>query len=303
MAIPRTVLPGRTYFVTRRCLFRLFLLVPSKFLNHLFKFCLGYAASKFGIKVHLAVVLSNHYHLIVSDPHGLLPKFCHLLNSLLARVLNAYLGRSETFWAPGSYSAVALETPEDFYEKAGYLLANPVAAGLVERAVDWPGFITPPSWLLGKSSSRLHVRRPKFFFGERTDLPKDVEIEFKIPEMLGGVSPQEAVSRIEQQRARLEDAAHRKLASEGRSFLGRRAVLAQKPEERAKSEEPRFQISPTIACRCRWKRIEALQSLASWRREYERCRQRFIAGDREVLFPPGTWGPRVIYGALVRPAS
>lgn len=303
MAVPRRVIAGRTSFVTRRCLSRLFLLVPSKFLNHLFKFCLAYAAKRFGILVHLAAVMSNHYHLLVTDPKGLLPRFCHLLNSLLARVINAHLGRTETFWAPGSYSAVAIETPDDFFEKAGYLLANPVAAGLVERCFDWPGVLTRPKQLLGTLASRELVRRPTFFFGDRTDLPEETVLEYSIPELLSGMTPEEVVAEIDRRQSSQEKAAHERLEAEGRPFLGAKAVCEMKPTDRPRTEESPFEISPTIACRCRWKRVELLQDLASWRKEYERCRKRFFEGDHSVVFPVGTWGPRVFYGARVRPAS
>ncbi|MBI5485696.1 MAG: hypothetical protein HY905_00025, partial [Deltaproteobacteria bacterium] len=62
-------------------------------------------------------------------------------DGLLTRALNAYRGRWECFFSPGSYSAVELETPDDVLGKLIYVLANPVSAGLVDHAKDWAGAI------------------------------------------------------------------------------------------------------------------------------------------------------------------
>src|SRR5690349_5667955 len=132
MTAPRQVLPGTTYLVTRRCAQREFMLRPSnRTTNPVFMYLLAFAARRYGIQVHAFCVMSNHFHLIVTDPHARLPAFHQLLDALVARALNAALGRWEAFWAPNSYSAVRLESADDIVDKAAYVLANPVAAGLV----------------------------------------------------------------------------------------------------------------------------------------------------------------------------
>ncbi|ABS26525.1 protein of unknown function DUF1568 [Anaeromyxobacter sp. Fw109-5] len=113
MTAPRQVLPGTTYLVTRRCAQRQFLLRPSAVVNEVFLYVLAVAAERFGVLVHAFCVLSNHFHLVVTDPDAQLPAFEQYLDSLVARALNASLGRWEAFWAPSSYSAVALVSPED----------------------------------------------------------------------------------------------------------------------------------------------------------------------------------------------
>src|SRR5512141_3450550 len=136
MTAPRQILTGTTYLVTRRCFQRQFLLRPCATTNDIFLYVLAVAARRFGIAVHAFCVMSNHFHLVVTDPYARLPAFEQYLDSLVARAVNASLGRWESFWAPSSYSAVALATPEDIVDKAAYVLANPVAAGLVRRGDD-----------------------------------------------------------------------------------------------------------------------------------------------------------------------
>jgi REP element-mobilizing transposase RayT len=141
---PRQVLPGTTYLVTRRCAQRQFLLQPCPATNSILLYLLGVAADRFGIQLHAFCVLSNHYHLVVTDPGARLPAFGQYLDSLVARALNASLGRWEALWAPGSYSAVALVTPDDVVDKAAYVLANPVTAGLVPQGCSWTGLWSAP---------------------------------------------------------------------------------------------------------------------------------------------------------------
>jgi putative transposase len=102
MTAPRQVLPDTTYLITRRCAQRQFLLRPSPITNEVFLYVLAVAARRFQVCVHAFCVLSNHFHLVVTDPGARLPAFEQYLDSLVARALNASLGRWESFWAPSS---------------------------------------------------------------------------------------------------------------------------------------------------------------------------------------------------------
>ena len=144
MTTPRQVIPGAVYLVTRRCSQRQFLLRPSQTTNATFLFVLAAAVRRFGIRLHAFCVLSNHFYLVLTDPDARLPEFEQYLDSLVARAVNASLGRWESFWAPSSYSAVKLVSPQDVVEKAAYVLANPVAAGLVRHGREWPGLWSSP---------------------------------------------------------------------------------------------------------------------------------------------------------------
>jgi putative transposase len=67
MTAPRQILAGATYLVTRRCVQRQFLLRPSKTVNEVFRNVLAVATARFGFLVHAYCVLSNHYHIVVTD--------------------------------------------------------------------------------------------------------------------------------------------------------------------------------------------------------------------------------------------
>ena len=93
MTLPREVIPGRFYMVTRRCTQRQLLLRPDPETNNAFIYCLADAAQRFGIDVLLPSAMSNHHHTVIYDRHGTLPAFTEHFHKLLAKCQNALRGR------------------------------------------------------------------------------------------------------------------------------------------------------------------------------------------------------------------
>ncbi len=131
MSAPRQIIPGSAVFVTRRCTQRQFLLRPSELTNQIFAYCLALAAAQTGVAVHAFCVLSDHWHGILSDPEGRAPEFLEIAHKLMAKCINASLGRWENLWSSEQPSIVCLEDDEALLEKIVYTLCNPTAAGLV----------------------------------------------------------------------------------------------------------------------------------------------------------------------------
>jgi REP element-mobilizing transposase RayT len=296
MTAPRRILENTTYLLTRRCLNRTFLLRPSKLVNAVFQFALALTAQRYGILLHCYCVLSNHWHCVLSDPRGKLPEFERDLDSILARALNAAHGRWESFWAPGSYSAVALQSPDDILDKMAYVLANPTSAGLVRRGSDWPGLWSSPS-LIG-TGPRV-VNRPDHFFRKDGPAPELERLELVCPP--GFASVEKLRMQLTAAVTRLEDQAARALAAEGHSFIGARVVLAQNPNARPKTGEPRRCLNPRIAARDKWKRIEALCRLKFFLAAYREAWNAFADGARNVFFPEGTYRMRLVFGVACAP--
>jgi len=308
LPLPRIVIPGRTYLITRRCSERRFFLKPSPIVEQVFTYCLAVASERFGIPIHAFCVMSNHQHILLTDPHGVLPRFMHWLDKTIAACLNAFYGRFEPLWSVGSYSAVHLVDAEDCIDKSGYLLANPVEAGLVNKGVAWAGPISRPDDLLSGPDQKVYsAERPGVYFSKNTKLPDRAQLRLTLPPALESIGEERAVRAIEKRREEKETFARARCKARGIPFLGRRRILAQSPFASPNTREPRCQLSPNVACRDRWKRIELLQKRKDFQAEYRECYVRFRAGDRSVVFPEGTWGPVVLYGARAvgwpRPSS
>ena len=290
-------MPGKTYLVTRRCAQRQFLLRPSKLTNQVVGYLLAVAARRYGIQVHAFCVMSNHLHLVLTDPAARLPAFGQYFASLVGRSINAALGRWESFCAPGSYSAVTLASPSDIVDKAAYVLANPVAAGLVRRGRQWPGLWSAPDQV----GTELEFQRPDHFFRADGVMPARATLELVAPP--GFASAAEFGSALSTALTDLEDAAAAERRGRGDGFLGAIRVLTQRPTARPPSRKPRRTLKPRFACRDKWKRIEVLGRLVEFLREYRRAWKAWRSGAPGVVCPAGTSQLRVTHGGACAATS
>jgi REP element-mobilizing transposase RayT len=290
---PRRVVPGTCYLVSRRCTQREFLLKPSPLSNLIFKFVLAVAAARYGVLIHAACVMSNHYHLVVTDCRANLPEFSRLLDGVVAKALNALHGRWENFWAPSTYSAVELVSTEDIVEKVAYALANPASAGLVEHGSQWPGIWSDPR-SIGRGGEVLE--RPGHYFAESGSMPDHQELVFSIPPGFDSIEAFRTlvIRRVDE----LEKAAAADRKTSGVTVMGARRVLKQRPTDRPAPGEPRRVLNPRIAAQDKWKRIEALGRLVTFLENHRDALVRFCHGERDVRFPRGTYLMRLRFGVV-----
>jgi len=281
--------------ITRRCSQRQFLLRPSPVVEQVFLYCLGRAAETFGVQVHAFIVLSNHYHLVVTDAaeEPQLPAFMHWLNLHVAKALNVHYQRGENFWSPRAYSAVHLGDEEAVLEKIVYTLTNAVTAGLVEKPQDWPGLCSHAGLLARQSYSAM---RPRLFFRETSDLPGKSRFRLTKPPALTYLSD----ARYQQLAARAVKARVEEIRSKGVQWswgkaLGRAAILAQNPFDRPGRRMPDRGLTPRVACKEKWLRIELLTALKEFRESYRDAWASWRSGDRSAMFPHGTYWMRLAH--------
>jgi REP element-mobilizing transposase RayT len=292
---PRRIVPDETYLVTRRCPQRAFRLHPNAKTKDIFLYCLAYAAWRTGVRIHAVCVMSNHHHMVVSDPKGVLPNFLRDLHRLCAKALNALQSQWENLWAAEPCNVVRLATAEDIEDKIAYVVANPVAAGLVRKPTEWPGINL---W----GDKKLRVSRPTSYFGERGVCPKELSLHIE-SSPVGTESAVEWRTRVRRTIAAKAQAAREAVAAKGRSFLGRTAVRASSFLQRAKSEENHFDTIPTFAAVAREVR-RALSALErGFRATYRRALKQWRSGERTVVFPRGTWAMGIFHSALVESHS
>ena len=295
---PRPVIPGRAYMFTRRCSERRFFLRPDPLVTNAFWYCLGWAAEKHGMILHAAVALSNHVHVVASDPRGVYPDFLRDFNGLLARVVNAARGRWEHFWDSNQASVVLLEDEAAQLDKVIYTLTNPV--GLVEKAADWPGATAIHAVLNGAT---VVAKRPEHFFRKEDNgggMPATVQLSFLPPPSFSGLPLQDYRSQVKERVEGVETEAAVARRGARTTVLGQRRILAQRWNDKPSDAEPRRQLSPNVACRDKWLRIERLQLNKLFQEIYQDARRAFRAG-LEAIFPLGTWLMR--FRAPVRVSS
>jgi len=283
---PRPVIKGRTYMFTRRCSERRFFLRPDATTNNAFWYCLGWAAQTHGIKLHAAIAMSNHVHLVATDPLGVYPDFLRDFPGLLARVVNAARGRWEHFWDANQPSAVLLEDEAAQTDKLTYVLTNPV--GLVAKAADWPGATALHSIV---SSAPVTATRPAHFFRDQNDggdMPESITVTFEPPPALASRPRKEYAGLVRDLVAGVESRAADRRRATNVAVLGPRRILAQSWDARPGDAEPRRQLSPNVACRDKWLRIERLKANRLFQSLYRRAFTDFRSGGA-AIFPFGTW--------------
>jgi REP element-mobilizing transposase RayT len=115
---------------------------------------IGKAAAKYEWHVLAWCVMPNHTHLVMSVPKGGFSDGFREINGNHSRRTNRRHGREAHLFKNRPW-AIELSTPAHLIGAIAYVLRNPVAAGLVERAEDWPyssyrasvGLAVPPEWL------------------------------------------------------------------------------------------------------------------------------------------------------------
>jgi putative transposase len=302
MTDPRDVIPGRTYLFTRRTAQRQFLLLPSEVVEQVFLYCLAFAAAAFGLQVHAFCVLSNHYHLVATDPLGRHPFFMHWFHLHVAKLLNIEHKRGESLWSSEKYSAVHLVNREAVLDKIAYTISNPVSSWLVSRSDRWPGLLSLPKALAG----HLHrVIRPSFFFRDTGPCPQQVDLKMTKPPGLEDLTDDEFRALVCERVQSREDALRRQRRCEGKGFFGRRRLKAQKihdtPYTAVSGAAARRRITPRVACKDKWRRIERLGRLVSFRQAYAVAMAAWRGGDHSVVFPAGTFLMCLLYGVSCAP--
>jgi len=285
MSLPRAVVAGRTYMITRRCSERRFFLRPDGETNNAFVYCLAVAADKYGVKVIFTATMSNHHHTGVVDVEGRLPDFLAHFHKLIAKHQNALRGRWENMWACEQTSAVELVQPEDVFEKMVYAFANPVAAHLVEKVHHWPGV---SSLAVTRADRPLLATRPRTFFRTDGDMPEAVSLPLFLPANVAPVSHAEFVARLNERLAKAEAKAADDRRRSGRAIVGRAAVRSQHWNDNPRSREPRRGLNPRVACQNIWRRIETLARNKAWLESYRRARDALLKGS-VASFPVGTF--------------
>jgi hypothetical protein len=94
-----------------------------------------------------------------------------------------------------------------------------------------------------------------------------------------------------------ERAAREERLATGGRVAGRRRILAASAFDRPTTHEPRGNLRPHVACLNRERRIRELVALRRFRVAHAEARRQFAAGQRDVLFPAGTFQMRVLFGA------
>jgi hypothetical protein len=212
---------------------------------------------------------------------------------MTAKVVNATRGRWGELWDGDQPHVLELIGEDAIVAACGYVLANPVKAGLVEHGRDWPGFRTTPNGI-GLSET---FRRPAKFFSESGVMPETATLTLAAPPGTEAAR----FGKLLASRVEAAEATARKAARDaGRHFAGVRRVLATPWQRAAMAPETRRAPKPVVAAPDPETKVAYVAWLFAFRKAHDRALGRWLAGERGVLFPTGTYLMRRRFGVRCR---
>ncbi len=135
--LPRLTIPGYPHHVIQRGNNRQPIFANDADRRLLLALWAEYA-DKFQVAVHAYVLMSNHFHLLVTPTTETgLPQMMQAVGRRYVRLFNDTHGRSGTLWE-GRYRSTLIETEPYLLTCMAYIDLNPVRAGLVAQARDYP---------------------------------------------------------------------------------------------------------------------------------------------------------------------
>ena len=319
MTPPRQIHPGQLCFLTVRAVNRCYRFAPTRRALQIIWYCFACTLHKYRerIEAHEFLWMSNHYHLVVTDVAGCLPRFMEELNSLLARALNALTGMQGTAIEKG-YNLVEVSTEGKLVDHCVYTLANPCSAHLVKRSRHWKGVTS----LLLEYGERIVIKRPqcglwssvcrhihrrasqeskRARFGGRSKLPQEVELVLTRPAIMPEFSDRQLRRHIrdrlvEREQSLIDERRTRRIRVTGWA-AARRVDIRSAPD----TSEERFGTVPSFSADTRSARVTAWRRRECFLRHYYAALRRFLGGDHEVAFPMGTWLMKARFGVRCCP--
>ena len=135
--LPRLTLPGYPHHVIQRGNNRQPIFATTADYQLLLAL-LAENSEKFGVAIHAYVLMSNHFHLLATPQTADgLPQMMQAVGRRYVRYFNDIQKRSGTLWE-GRYKSTVIQTERYLLACMAYIDLNPVRAGLVVQAGDYP---------------------------------------------------------------------------------------------------------------------------------------------------------------------
>ena len=304
---PKPIVPGKVCLVTAGCVSRQFRLAPNrKTLKILWK-CFAAACDKFAgrIEMHAFQMMSNHYHLLLTDVKGVLPEFMEWLDSLIARSLNALRGVSGKNFEGYSFQVIDPDDTDRILRAAVYILCNPCKAHLVSRCKHWKGVSsygmkfgaskTVKTPALGMWTGKVaHLRSDKSARSgrakyARTKIPEESTIVLHRPPGFDHLTDAQLDKMLKNALTVEEEELIAIRKRKTIEVTGWDEVTCQHWAQMPGSSRELFDRNPDVAASTEERRERLEREVREFRAAYYAALRRFKAGEHDVEFPYGTW--------------
>ena len=159
---------GWSVEITTSTICGFFLLPATAQFSRIFVGVLGRAQKKFPVKIHAAVAVSSHYHLILTPEDAeQLANFMEHVNGNLAREAGRLIGWRGRFWRERYHSIPISPEPDALVGRLRYVLSNTIKENLVARASEWEGLHCAQALTQGKPMTGVWYARAEKYEAKR----------------------------------------------------------------------------------------------------------------------------------------
>ena len=302
MSDPAVQVANAQVAITRRCTHRKLLWTPSEpWIQEGFLYLWAWAAHQLKVRIHGVALEPNHYHGDVTPTQANLPQFtqrAHRDTALFLMDALEELGydRPPCVWDKEPTHYMRLMDTGACIDWALYMRAQPVADGLVERTADYPGINTS---LALRAGGTMALKRPAL--RHTPDMPTELEVKIWPSALLTrgfGGDVRKSVHVLEKRERELEARFRAERKRTGKRALGAEVVKRIHPY--AEPRTPRQQGPRPPAWKVGGEAMESREDLEAKRErlaeeharfvdEHAACRRKWRDGDRDVIYPAGTY--------------
>jgi REP element-mobilizing transposase RayT len=280
------------------------LMRPFPLLNDIILGVLGRAQRLYPLEIVGYSFLSNHFHLLAwTERADRLSDFMRYFSGNLAREIARLTGWKDRIWADRFDGILVTAEEEVQVRRLAYILSNCVKEDLVAKVEEWPGvhcghpLITGEPMVEGtwfdrrmEYNARLRGKEP----GPREFIRPEQVVLSQLP-CWKHLTPEEYRSRIAELVREIEETAATARQESLIKPLGIDGIRAQDPETRPKklkkSPAPFVHAATKAARKAMWEAYSTF--VAAFREAAEKLK----AGDRNVVFPIGSFPPRLPFVA------
>jgi len=285
--------------VTNRTIQGRFLLRPGNELNKLVIGVLGRAQRLYRVEIHACIVLSNHYHLLLSVESAYqLAQFMAYFQGNLAKEAGRIYKWRGPFWHRRYQHVVVSDEERAQVSRLRYILENGCKEGLVASPRDWPGVSSVQALLGGKRLKgewidRTRQRQASSGPGAETGSQfRDCEVVNLTPlPCWQSVRPRLRRERVQKLVAEIEAETRVRQQTEGTEPAGVEKVLSHDPHQR--SVRSKWSPAPMFHCDSEVAHDLLKRAYAAFNEAFRRASRLWKRGDLGAEFPEGAFAPPI----------
>lgn len=308
----------RKRFIPPRCLVEVsartiqarYLLRPGAELNRRFVGILARAQRLYDVRIHAVACLSNHWHGLLSPKDAWhLAGFMSYVQGNLAREAGDLHDWKGPFWGDRYHAVLVSEEPEVQYRRLSYCLAQGTKEGLVARPELWPGVHGVHALRDGTPLRGVWYDRTAFCLAARCQgNPPSLE-DYTYEEILRldplpcweaeGLSDDEIQERVGEIVDQIADEAATEHETNGTRPSSPAVLLRVHPHQRP--ERTKRTPLPLVHAATREVRQIFREAYALFIDAYRAAAELLRAGHGDVVFPEGSFPPRLPFVPLLEP--